>query len=119
MSLEVVTAVLPDYVRVAASGEYSLERMFEFIDRIKVEADTAGRDRVLIDPREVIGDMTEADRFMAGRRVAEVFGPRLKAACVMNPGKVTKLGELTAVNRGANFFVTESETEAVRWLQTA
>ena len=118
MSLEVETVVLPDYLRVSASGEYTLERMYEFINRVKLEADNAGCDRVLIDPRNVIGNMTEADRFMAGRLVAEVFGPRLKAACVMQPGTVTKLGELTAVNRGANFFVTESETEAVKWLQT-
>ena len=116
MSFEVVTAVFPDYVRVAAFGEYSLEQLFEFINSIKIEALKAKRDRVLIDPIGVAGKMTEADRFMAGRHIADVFGPSLKAACVMQAEDITKLGELTAVNRGARFFVTSSEMEALKWL---
>ena len=60
--------------------------------------------------------MTEAERFQGGQRIAEVFGDRLQAALVMPVGQVTKLGELTAVNRGAKFLVTESEVEAINWL---
>lgn len=117
MSFEVITTVLPEYIRVSASGVYSLVDLFEFIDQIKIEAEKAGRDRVLIDPTALEGRMTEADRFMTGRQIADVFGSRLKAACIMRAGEITKLGELTAVNRGARFFVTESETEALNWLR--
>ena len=116
MSYDVVTEVLPEYIRLAVKGVYSLEQLFEFIDRIKLEADNAGRDHVLIDARGIDGKMTEADRFMAGRRVAEVFGPLLKATVIMLPDQITKLGELTALNRGAQFFVAGSEDEALRWL---
>jgi len=116
MSITVVTAVLPEYIRFDVSGDYSLEELFEFIDRAKAAADRAGRDRLLIDARRIEGRMSEADRFLGGRQIADVFGSRLKAVCIMPTEQITKLGELTAVNRGARFFVTGTEDEALRWL---
>ncbi len=116
MSFKVVTAIFPEYIRIDAFGKYSLEHLLELIDVIKSEANNAGRDRVFIDPRDVDGGMTEADRFLTGRKIAEVFGPNLKAACIMRPEDITRLGELTAVNRGARFFVSDSEADALIWL---
>ncbi len=116
MGIAVVTVVLPEYIRFELSGDYSLAELFEFIDQAKSEADRARRDHLLIDTLRIEGDMSEADRFMAGRQIADVFGPRLKAACIMHGERITKLGELTAVNRGARFFVTGTEDEALRWL---
>ena len=71
---------------------------------------------MLIDCRQFEGSMTEAERFQGGQRIAEVFGARIKAALLMPVGQVTKLGEMTAVNRGAKFLVTDSESEATDWL---
>ncbi len=105
MSFEIVIEIFPEYVRLTATGEHSLVDLFEFIDRIKFEADNAGRDRALIDSRKIEGIMSEADRFLAGQRIAEVLGPRLKAVVIMPAQQITKLGELTAVNRGANFLL--------------
>lgn len=116
MSFNVASVVEPDFIRLTASGEYLFEEMFDFIDLVKFEADKALRDKVLMDCRQFKGEITEAQRFQGGQRIAEVFGPRLKAALIMPVGQVTKLGELTAVNRGAKFFVTESEAEATDWL---
>ena len=64
----------------------------------------------------ITGDMSEAERFQGGQRMAEVFGSRLRVALLMPAAQVTKLGELTAVNRGAKLLVTPSETEANAWL---
>lgn len=116
MSFEVVTVVEPDFLRLTASGKYLFEEMFDFIDLVRSEADKAGHNRVLMDCRQFEGQMTEAERFQGGKRIAEVFGYRIKAALIMPVGQVTKLGELTAVNRGAKFFVTDSESEATEWL---
>jgi hypothetical protein len=116
MAFEVVTAVEPEYVRITAFGEYSLEDLYSFIDQIKAEAEKAFRKTVLVDSRGVKGNMTDADRFFAGRRIAELFGSRLKAAVVMPENGVTKLGESVAVSRGAKLLVTESEQEALDWL---
>ena len=116
MSFEFVTEVEPDFVRLTATGKYTFEGMLDFIDNIKKESDRIGRTHVLIDCLQVEGNMTEAERFQGGQRIAEVFGPRIKAAVLMQAERTTRLGELAAVNRGARFFVTESEAEAIGWL---
>lgn len=116
MDFEVVTAVERDYVRLTATGQYTLEGVFNLLDHVKTEADKAAKELVLIDSREIEGNMTEADRFFAGRRLAESFGPRLKTAVLLPAFKITKLGEAVAVSRGARVLVTDSEEEALNWL---
>lgn len=97
-------------------GEYSLVNMFDLIDSVKNECDRTNIDRALVDCSAISGSMTEAERFAGGKRVAEVFGQDIMVALVMPKGEVTKLGEITAVNRGAKFLVTESRDEALDWL---
>ena len=116
MSFDVTSTAHADYVEVNASGDCSLPQIIEFIDVVNDIAAKADRDRVLIDIRDVDGMPSEADLFFAGQRIAEVFGSRLKAVVVNRPERITRLGELTAVNRGARFFATGSETEALDWL---
>ena len=116
MSLDVHTEVLPDYLRITATGKYSFEFLFEFIARVKQEADKSGKTRLLMDCSRVTGGMAEFERFHGGKRIAEVFGSTLKAALVMPAKNITKLGELAAINRGARFLVTDSNDEAVKWL---
>jgi hypothetical protein len=107
----------PDLLRITAEGVYDFRELFGFIEFIKTEADRAGRERVLVDCRKLNGKISDVDRFEGGQHIAKVFGPILKVALVMPDGEVTKLGELAAVNRGARFFVTDDEAEALRWLQ--
>lgn len=118
MSFDVVTLVEPDRLRVTVNGDYSFDKLFAFIDTVASAADTAERKKVLIDCSRMEGKMTEVDRFEAGQHVAEVFGSRIHAALVMPEGQVTKLDEITAVNRGAVILVTESMEEAERWLSS-
>ena len=116
MSFDVQITVLPEYLRIVNTGEFSLPALFEFIGIVKSEADKAGRNNVLVDSRGITGNISEVDRFMGGQRSAEVFGKRLKVALLMPIGSVTKMAELAAVNRGARMLVTDSETEALDWL---
>jgi hypothetical protein len=116
MSIDVQSEVQRDYLRITATGRYSFDLLFDFIQQVKATAESADRQRVLIDCRNVSGGMAEYERFHGGIRIAEVFGRSLKAALVMQPQNVTKLGELAAVNRGARFLVSDSVEEAVDWL---
>jgi hypothetical protein len=116
MSFEFVTEVTADFVRLTATGKYTFEGLLNFIALIKKESDRTERANVLIDCLQVEGNMTEAERFQGGQRIAQVFGPRIKAAVLMQAERTTKLGELAAVNRGAKFLVTDSEDEALKWL---
>ncbi len=119
MIFDVETVVEPERMRVTMRGSFSVAGMFEFIDRVRAEADNAERTKVLIDCTEMEGGMTEVDRFEGGQYIAQVFGSRIHAAVVMPEGQVTKLGEMAAVNRGAVFFVTESMPEAEAWLHSS
>lgn len=116
MSFEVKKEVFSEYFIMSASGEYSFETMLDHVDRIKQEADNLGLHRVLIDAGNFTGKMNEAERFLGGQKIAEVFGGKLKAAMVLPENQITKLGETVAINRGAKFFVTASKDEAVEWL---
>lgn len=116
MKLETLTTVEPEFIRVTVRGQHLVEEMLEFIEHVWAESRAVGRSRALMDCRGLEGELTEADRFLGGKRIAELFGSSLKAVCLMPAGQVTKLGELTAVNRGARFLATESETEAIEWL---
>lgn len=106
----------PDYLRVTTKGAFAAEELLHFINRVRAEADGVERRRILIDSRELGGSLTEADRFQGGLHIAEVFGGRKKLAWVMPAAQITKLGEMAAVNRGAEFFVSPSESEALAWL---
>ncbi|MEP6788012.1 MAG: hypothetical protein ABJB40_06240 [Acidobacteriota bacterium] len=117
MNFEIIISVEDEFLRITTVGKYSFEDLFEFLDRVKLEADRANRNNVLIDSLRAEGNITEAERFQGGQRIAQIFGSRIKLAWLMPAERITKLGELAAVNRGAKFLVTHSEAEAVKWLK--
>lgn len=109
----------PEIIRVATAGKYVFNEMFPFLDRVKAAAEAAGKRKILIDCRKLDGKMTEAERFQGGQRIAEVFGSRFRVALLIPAENITKLGELTAVNRGAKFTVVATETEATEFFNLA
>ncbi len=115
-SFEETVIVSDEFVRITTIGEYAFEELFGFLSRVKAVAEAEKRAHILIDSRGLRGNMTEAERFAGGKKIAELFGSRFKVALLMPPESITKLGELTAVNRGARFLVSPSESEAVAWL---
>jgi hypothetical protein len=119
MALTIKTTVNDNTLRVAFEGDYTFSELIECIREIRTAADASGCDQTLIDATGVNGRMTESEKFFAGTKIAELFGPKLKAAVVMPSGDVTKMGEMAAVNRGARLLVTESRAEATAWLTGA
>jgi hypothetical protein len=116
MKYEAITSVEDEFVRITAKGDYAFDELFGFIEYVGAESERTGRDRVLIDCGKLAGGMTEVERFEGGQKIAEVFATRIKAALIIPQPFITKLGEVAAVNRGARFFVTSSESEALEWL---
>jgi hypothetical protein len=115
-SFDLTVVVEAEYVHITTAGKYSLDGLFDLLKTARDEAAKAGKANVLIDCSVVEGNMTEAERFQGAETIAELFGPRMKLAAIMPPRTITGLGQLAAENRGARFFVTPSEDEAVRWL---
>lgn len=116
MSYELTIVDGPKYLKLKATGDHSADEMFAFIENIKAEAVRLRKNRVLVDSFGYSSLMTEADKFVLGRHLATVFGPQLRVAIMLPAEHISKLGEMTAVNRGADLLVTSSEAEAIRWL---
>lgn len=117
ISFREVVAIEPEFVRVTTIGQYDFSELFPFLDRVRSLAEKEGRTQILIDSRALEGQMTEAERFAGGQKIAEIFGSRFSVALMMPGHTITKLGELTALNRGARFLVTACEDEALSWLR--
>jgi len=115
-SFDVTVLDEQEFLRVTTMGQYSLAGLFEMLTSASAEAKRLEKTRVLIDSRLLEGNMTEAERFEGGQKIAKLFGPRIKLAVVMPAEKITGLGQLAAANRGARFFVTPSEQDALDWL---
>lgn len=116
ISFDELVTLEDDLVLIKTVGKYDFSELFGFLERVKAKAGEVGRDHILIDSRRLEGQMTEAERFPGGQKIAEVFGSRFKVALLMPADGITKLGELAAVNRGARFLVTASEDDALEWL---
>ena len=119
MTLTIKSVPKDQHLEVTFSGDYTFAELQKLVEVIKAAAAEAECDQALLDARQVTGRMTESEKFFVGTKIAEVFGSRLKAAVVMRPGDVTKMGEMAAVNRGARLLVTESYDEATAWLQSS
>jgi hypothetical protein len=104
------------YLFVKARGENSLPAVREFLAATRSRAEQSGFMRVLIDGRDVGKDQKEIDRFEVGIAVAAYFPRPFRIAILRKREDITKFGENTAVNRGADFLVCTQEEEAVAWL---
>ena len=116
ISFEEKVVVEPEFIRFETRGKYAFEELFGFLGRVREVAEEAYQRKILIDSRLLEGNMTEGERFEGGKKIAEVFGSRFRVALVMPPKTITKLGELAAVNRGADFLVSPVLDEAITWL---
>lgn len=103
-------------LRVTTTGRIAFEELFSFLDRIKQNADENGTTNILVDSSTIEGQLSEAERFEGGKRIAEVFGGRYRVAWVLPAQMITKLGEMAGLNRGALLLVTSSENEAQAWV---
>lgn len=116
MNYQAVTVIEPEYLRIIATGSFVFEEMASFIRFVRSECSKTAKRRVLIDCGEMVGTLTEVQRFEGGQKIAEEFGASIKAALVMPALQITKLGEMAAVNRGARLLVTPCPNEALDWL---
>ena len=107
---------LEHHVRINVTGHYDFEEMMGLVQPFRDATVHAGRDRLLVDCTRMEGRVAESDKFFIAENIAKILRDEVKSALIMPPGTVTKLGEMVAVNRGANFFVTDSESEALAWL---
>lgn len=116
MAIQITFQRCDGYLRVRVSGEFPTLNFREVATSILQEAVHSGDTRVLIDAYGVSAPKSLVDRFDAGATIAEVFRDRIKLAILYPPAMINKLGEDTAVNRGADVLVVGDEKVALEWL---
>ena len=110
------TEVHDRYVRINVTGQYDFDEMMDLVEPFRDATVNAGRTRLLVDCSRLPGNVSVPDKFFIGEKIAKTFRSEIKCALIMPTGTITRLGEMVAVNRGASFLVTDSETEALTWL---
>ena len=114
--LKFKTELHGEYLRIDVWGDFAFDAMMGLIDVFLAETRASDRTCLLVDCTQMKGHVTEPNKYFIAEKIAFTFRAAVKTALVMPEGKVTKLGEIVAVNRGAHFFVSDSEPEALKWL---
>jgi len=111
----------PGHLRAAVGGVFSLDRAREGYDRVLEECVHSGESRVLIDVRDMKGDIPIIDRYAFGQHMAQVRRSGLRVAFLGTQEQVLadKFLETVANNLGIPTFVTTRPEEAEAWLQKA
>jgi hypothetical protein len=116
MSISIQFNNKTNYLLVKIIGKWTEQDIVPFIDDIKREADRQGVNTILLDLDDLSYPQTEMTRFYSGKKIANTFSHLYKIAGYSDSKKINKFGEIAAVNRGANFRMFDSESEAITWL---
>jgi hypothetical protein len=109
---------------VLLAGEMNGRRAEQLYREVLRECVAGGRSRMLIDCRELSGELSTTDRYSLGKVVAEenavamAGGAQVRVAMVGRDPIVDRhrFGETVAINRGAAVKVTYDLESAYRWL---
>ena len=113
----------PNYVDVSCQGIYDVDSTLEVASELFNVAMSEGLRSVLVDVRELKGDIRTIERMDWGKRFAEIqlsSAPGIRVAVVGIAPLVDtkKFGETVAVNRGASLAVFEHREQAIEWLES-
>ena len=105
-----------DHLFAEVSGFYSRDLLISATHKVADHCRTENLNKAIVDLRNMTGNPSILDRYKIGVEIANVWGPRIKVAVVAKAEAINKLGENTAVNRGANIMVTADFAHALEWL---
>ncbi len=108
--------ILPDYLEIQLTGEYSFSQYSSLIDLVLGECKISNRTRILVDMMTLSGGPTDQDKFLLGERAAKVMNYPIKTLVLNEKSKNTGFAENVAVNRGARLLVTDDCKAGLEWL---
>jgi hypothetical protein len=116
MAIEFELEDQPQYLSVVIGGSWDRGELQRLIVALGAECRRRGYRRALADLRAVEGQFSDADRFFLALNLADQIVGKIRLAALFRVEMINKFGENTAVNRGAEFFVTSDRDEALSWL---
>lgn len=106
----------PDYLLAKAICEWTAENAKRLIDESKTEAAQTGHLCILFDLSNWLKPDLEFTRFVSGEYLAKELLPPFEVAAFASAAAINRLGENTAVNRGAWFRIFDDKQAAIQWL---
>lgn len=105
------------YYVAKVTGEWDLAAMCQLIDAIGRDSRSHRFERILADclDVEIAGGVMEYERFVIGRHIGETLR-HVRLATLFPAEQINKVAESIALEAGAEFLVTSSRKEALRWL---
>jgi SpoIIAA-like len=116
MALTTQVTRLPGYVRVQVSGPASIREFVELISTIGQETVFWSDRRVVVDLRQVEGELTPTDQIFVGELVAQDLAHIERMASIVPLARLTRNSERAAQELGAQLRVFDDENEALAWI---
>ena len=120
MSYTITTEIKQGYVKLAASGEQTLEGNKELVFRVLEACTENNVTKVLVDIRGLVGQPgVVSDYELAGIAAQEALGLLQKVALLyrQESHEYTVFFETAVRNRGINLLAFPDEREAIQWLR--
>ncbi|MGD0565857.1 MAG: hypothetical protein ABSA34_00840 [Candidatus Goldiibacteriota bacterium] len=112
----VTVEIKNDIVLFICTGPYSKEFIVELMLYVKKSLDENKMKKALVDGRAITGNIPDFERFELGKLFA-VNLSRFRIGMLMEPKKINKLAENTAVNRGGDILISADMDAILKWLK--
>jgi hypothetical protein len=119
MAFSVVLTRFTQYVQLAVAGPATMKNFVELVDTMGQETVLWSDRRVLVDLREVEGELTSTEQVFLGELVAQDLPHLERVASVVPPDRITRNSETAARDLGMKLRVFTSKDDAVGWLTAA
>ncbi|MGA2551312.1 MAG: hypothetical protein ABSF50_14255 [Burkholderiaceae bacterium] len=118
MGFETTFETTADYLKIAVTGDQTVEAVFELLSTLREQALRAQRHLLLVDYRGVrIGELSTRERVSIGMSMAATLGKDLRVAIIYTAPRVNRFTEVTATIEGASVRTVSSEEEGIAWLR--
>lgn len=105
------------YVHVHVDGPSCIKDFVELISSVGQETALWSDRRLIVDLREVQGELSPPEQTFVGELVAQELAHIQRLASIVRPGQVTRNSENAAQQLGAELRVFDSENDAVNWIK--
>jgi hypothetical protein len=106
----------PGYVRVHVAGPNSIRDFVELVSTIGQETVYWSDRRVVVDLREVQGELTTTEQIFLGELVAQDLAHIERMASIVRPQSLTRNSERAAQELGSQLRVFDDEDAALAWI---
>jgi hypothetical protein len=113
--IEVVYQEEEAYLVARVGGQWDTDGLKQQIEAIRAMADQCGKNRILVDLRQLSPPPVEMDRFWAGEHAARHWR-LIKVAVLAQPELINHFAETVAANRGVYLQVFSDKKAAIEWL---